>query len=882
MNHQYILYFSEIDKTSGKRVGGKGANLGELYQIPEIEVPPGFCITTDAFDDFVNTSQEYRNLLHTLMLITGESRVELQTIGERLRSHLENLEMPTPIQDEILQAWQISGIHHAYAVRSSATAEDLPGASFAGQQDTFLNVQGKANLLYNIKKCWASLFSDRAIIYRNQNGFPHDKVKLAVVVQRMIFPDVSGIMFTADPVTGNRKIISIDASFGLGEALVSGLVSADLYQVKSDKIIHKQIARKEVEIRASESGGTVREDIEEERKTAQSLSEENALQLARIGKRIQQHFGSPQDIEWCLAEGQIFILQSRPITTLYPLPLTNDDRIHLYLSFGHPQMMTDAMKPLGISVLRTFMPFGKDLPGEESHLLKEAGSRLYLDITPLLHYPQVRKWLPSILPAADELIGHAVQDFVTREEFQDAMKPDQHPDLSLIRKVMPVVFSIMGNILYRDNHQAIDQLNGFIREQVQVNRSRLEETSGLDRVVLIQNMLSSLFPEIIHRIAPFLPTGIVTYKMIESLSQKWLGDNDELAGISKSPPGNVATEMGLQLGDLADALRNYPEVVEYLEHTDDAGFLTNLPGVVGGREMLPLFQEFLQKYGMRGTGEIDITRMRWREEPTQFLPMVLSYVRSAQPGQHRRDFEAGKKEAEFMADRLVNRLRKKTWGFLKARIMQRLIKVHRSLIGMREHPKYFIVQNFDWIKQAIMQEANTLVAAGVLQSADDIFWFSLPEIKEMIARQQAEQKLIEIRKSQFRLDSKLTPPRAMTSEGEILTRQATVQTPAGALVGSPVSAGAVEGHARVVLKLEEAHLNKGDILVAPYTDPGWTPLFPLVAGLVTEVGGLMTHGAVVAREYGIPAVVGVEGATRKIADGQWIRVDGTRGIIEFA
>ena len=425
--------------------------------------------------------------------------------------------------------------------------------------------------------------------------------------------------------------------------------------------------------------------------------------MAGIGRRIQEHFGSPQDIEWCLAEDQIFILQSRPITTLYPIPLANDDRIHLYLSFGHPQMMTDAMKPLGISVLRTIFPFGKDLPGEESHFFKEVGSRLYIDVTPLLHYPQVRKRLPSIFSAVDESIDHAVQDFITREEFQDAMKPDRYPNLSQIRKVMPMVFTIMENILYQDNYQAIDQLNGFICEQVQVNRCRLEETSGLDRIVLIQDMLSSLVTEIIPRIAPYLPAGIATYKMIENLSHKWLGDNDELPGISKSPPGNVATEMGLYLGDLADTLRGYPEVVEYVKHANYACFLTNLSGVVGGREMLPLFQEFLQKYGMRGTGEIDITRTRWREEPTQFLPMVLSYVKSARPGQHRRNFEAGKKEAELMAARLVNRLRKKPWGFLKARIMKRLIKVHRSLIGMREHPKYFIAQNLDWIKQAIMQ-----------------------------------------------------------------------------------------------------------------------------------------------------------------------------------
>ena len=881
MNHRYVLNFSEIDRTSGAKVGGKGANLGELHRIPEIEVPPGFCIDTDAFDDFVNTSCEYQNMLRSLQLIDRKSHVELQTIGERLRSHLENLEISALIQDEILRAWRISGCHHAYAIRSSATAEDLPDASFAGQQDTFLNVQGKTNLLYSIKKCWASLFTDRAIMYRTQNGFPHDKVKLAVIVQRMIFPDTSGIMFTADPVTGNREVISIDASFGLGEALVSGLVSADLFQIKSDKLIRKKIACKEIEIRASTSGGTVKKDIDKERKTAPSLSEENALQLARIGRLIQEHFGSPQDIEWCLAEGQIYVLQSRPITTLYPLPLAIDNRTRLYLSFGHPQMMTDAMKPLGISVLRTLAPFGKDKPGGESCLLKEAGSRLYIDVTPLLHYPQARKRLPSILPAVDESIGRSVQDFITRKEFRDAMEPDRHPDLSQIRKILPTVFTILRNILYRDNHQAINQLNCFIREQVQENKSRLKETSGLDRIVLIQNILSGLLLEIIPRIAPYLPAGIGTYFIIENLSQKWLGDNEELPGISKSPTGNVTTEMGLQLGDLADAVRNYPEVIEYLERTDDAGFLTNLSGVAGGKEMLPLFHEFLQKYGMRGTGEIDITRPRWREEPTQFLPIVLSYVKSARPGQYRRNFKVGKKEAKLNAVRLVNRLRKKPMGFLKARIMQRFIKVYRSLIGMREHPKYFIVQNFDWIKQAIMQEANTLTAAGVLQNADDIFWFSLPEIKEIIKRQQADQSIIERRKNKFLMDSKLIPPRAMTSEGEILTSRATIGTPAGTLAGSPVSAGTVEGRARVVLKLEEAHLNKGDILVAAYTDPSWTPLFPLAAGLVTEVGGLMTHGAVVAREYGIPAVVGVEGATQKIADGQLIRVDGTHGIIEF-
>jgi len=303
--------------------------------------------------------------------------------------------------------------------------------------------------------------------------------------------------------------------------------------------------------------------------------------------------------------------------------------------------------------------------------------------------------------------------------------------------------------------------------------------------------------------------------------------------------------------------------------------------VPGGEDVLPVFLYFFEKYGMRGTGEIDVTRPRWREAPTQLVPAILSHIKGVRPGQHRLDFLAGKEEAELAAEKLLDRLLKTPRGFFKARRMQRLIKVHRSLIGIREHPKYFIVQNLDMIKQAILQESDKLVTAGILEHPEEVFWLTLQEIKEMIETQQVDRNIITMRKEKFQHDEKLTPPRAITSEGEIITAKPGAQVPPGALAGSPVSAGTVEGRARVILKLEEAKMDKGDILVAPYTDPAWTPLFPLAAGLVTEVGGLMTHGAVVAREYGIPAVVGVDQATRKIQDGQKIRVDGTQGFVEI-
>ena len=877
---QYILNFTEIDKKSLASVGGKGANLGELYRIPGIAVPAGFCVATHAYRDFVNTSKEFAALLRSLKFIDVESLEELKTVGQRIRTHLENLDIPVSIQEEIIRAWRKTGSRYSYAIRSSATAEDLPGASFAGQQDTFLNIKGEENILDCIRKCWASLFTDRAIAYRQKNGFEHDRVFLSVVVQRMVFPDVSGIMFTADPVTGNRKIVSIDASFGLGEALVSGIVSADLYKVRADQLLKKQIARKEIAVYALPEGGTAKVEIQGDKQTSSALSDEQAVSLARMGRNIEEHFGNPQDIEWCIADSEIYIVQSRPITTLYPVPEAADEKNHLFLSIGHPQMMTEAMKPLGISVLRTFVPFGKNSPRAESDLLLEAGSRLYLDTAPLFAYSQLRKRLPELLFNVDELMSRAVQEFLERKDFHAAAQL-RKTELALVRRAFPTVFGVLRNILYRENFPAIDEMDRFITERVKENRIKLQEVSGADRITSIQKMLPTLMPMVFTSVAQHLAAAIISYKLIERLSYKWLGDAAELRSISKSPSGNVTTEMGLALGDLADAVRNYPAVIEYLRQADDETFWEDLRVVPGGEDVLPVFLGFFERYGMRGTGEIDVTRPRWREAPTQLAPIILSHIKGVCPGQHRRDFLAGKEEAEFAAHRLLERLRDTPGGFFKARRMQRLIKVYRSLIGIREHPKYLIAQNFDLIKQAVLQEADKLAASGVLEHPEEVFWLSLQEIKDLFETHRLDRKVITQRKERFQYANKLTPPRAITSEGEIITPKPGAQVPQGALAGSPVSGGTVEGRARVILKLEEAEMEKGDILVAPYTDPAWTPLFPLAAGLVTEVGGLMTHGAVVAREYGIPAVVGVEAATKKIKNGQIVRVNGDHGFVEL-
>src|SRR5579884_1554008 len=291
----YVLGFQEIDKTKLALVGGKGANLGELSRIDGIRVPEGFCVTTEAYKRIIGQAPAFHDLLEQLSLLTVEDRERIREISEKIRSVIEGTPIAKDIDEAVTSHLTKLGENNAYAVRSSATAEDLPTASFAGQQDTYLNILGKDAIVRHISKCWASLFTDRAVIYRIQNGFDHRKALLAVVIQKMVFPEAAGILFTADPITSNRKITSIDASFGLGEALVSGLVNADSYKVRNGKIIEKKIFTKKLAVSALQDGGTKEHEIEPEQQDRQALTDEQILQLERIGRKIEAHFGHPQD-----------------------------------------------------------------------------------------------------------------------------------------------------------------------------------------------------------------------------------------------------------------------------------------------------------------------------------------------------------------------------------------------------------------------------------------------------------------------------------------------------------------------------------------------------------------------------------------------------------
>ncbi len=857
----YVLGFHEVGAHQVAIVGGKGAHLGELSRIDGIEVPPGYCVTTDAFRRVMADVPALDDLLDRLSRLDADDRDAIGVLSAQTRGVIEKTAIPDDMAAALVRPLAALGEDAAYAVRSSATAEDLPTASFAGQQDTYLNVVGPSAVLEHIRMCWASLFTERAVTYRLRNGFDHREVAMAVVVQRMVTPEVSGILFTADPVTSNRKVTSVAASFGFGEALVSGLVNADSYRVRDGEVVEKTVGTKEFAIHAAPGGGTRQEPVEPSARQRPALTDEQVVRLAELGRRIEAHFGRPQDIEWCLADGGFQFVQSRAITTLFPIPAAEDDGNHVYVSVGHQQMMTDPLKPLGLSVwqLTTARP------------MAEAGGRLFVDVTGLLSAATSRDRFLAAMGTSEPLMRDALRtvldrDFVPLADGDgprfvgDVPSPHLDADPSIVDELIAKTQASLATVTRDIGTKQGPELFDFILADFQNLRALLFDPKSLPAIIAAQDATTWLNDHL----------------------REWRGEENAADTLTLSAPRHVTSEMGLELLDVADVIRPHREVVAFLRGVENDDFLAELADLPGGPESRDAIRAYLDKYGMRCVGEIDITRPRWSEHPTAIVPVLLANIDNSEPGAGHRRFEEGRREAAAKEQDLLTRLRALSDGERKAEETKAMIDRVRTFIGFREYPKYGMVSRYYVYKKAILAEADRLVRAGVLRDREDVFYLRLQELHEVSRTGKVDDGLIRQRKEEFATYQALTPPRVLTSDGEAVAgTYRREDAPAGALVGMPVSSGTVEGRARVVLDLKDADMAADDILVTAFTDPSWSPVFVTIKGLVTEVGGLMTHGAVVAREYGLPAVVAVSNATRLIKDGQRIRVNGTNGYVEI-
>ncbi|NUW37670.1 phosphoenolpyruvate synthase [Nonomuraea sp. SMC257] len=878
----YVLGFHEIDRTALPRVGGKGANLGELSSIEGVHVPGGFCVTTEAYRAVVESDPAVSGLIDDLAGLRADDRAGIARAAGRLRGTVRALPVPEEIEKDVtrrladLTAEAGTGGDVACAVRSSATAEDLPSSSFAGQQDTYLNVRGERAVVDAVRSCWASLFTDRAVAYRVQNGFDHRAVRASVVVQRMVFPDAAGIMFTADPVSSNRRVVSIDAGFGLGEAFVSGLVDADNYRVRDGRIIGRRIATQSMELRASADGGTEERPVEEARCQAQTLDDARILRLERLGRLIEAHFGRPQDIEWALSDGEFHVLQSRPITTLYPVPEADDDRNHVYISYGHRQMMTDAFAPLGLSMFELF----HQKLGRTAGTV--AGDRFYKDLSPELSSPFTRAATLKSLGQVDVLMAAALRTVLARKDFVKDLAGGK-TSLTDVGPGGPLPLARQYLKLSReDDPRVVPDLIAKTEATVEELRRGIAGMSGDALFAYIEkdhDVIADLTFD--PRSVAAALIGIQSVNWVNKHIEEWLGVKNAADPVSQSADHNVVAAMGLDLLAVSDVVREHPEVVAYLETAERDTFLAGLAGVEGGEAVRRSLEDYLRAYGMHGQGDIDITRTRWSEDPTLLVPLILSNVRTLAPGERERKAERGRAEAERTMNDLLERIRKLPGGARKAAKAARRMSLIRHFIGYREYSKHALLQRYELYKRALLAEAGRLVLQGVIKEPEDVYFLSFEELRQVVGTGRLDYTVITERREAHETYRRMTPPRVITSEGEVIDGEYdTGKLPEGALAGIAVSSGVVEGRARVVLDMADAEVEEGDILVTVFTDPSWSPLFVSVKGVVMEVGGVMTHGAVVAREYGLPSVVGVEGATRRIRDGQRIRVNGSEGYVQ--
>jgi pyruvate,water dikinase len=830
-----VRSLDELTTADLPEAGGKGANLGELRRA-HFPVPDGFVITTAAYA-----------LAAEAAGVTGETPATA-------RVRLAASPVPAGIADAVGEAYRALGAS-AVAVRSSATAEDLPDASFAGQQDTVLGVRGEDAVLDAVRKCWASLWNDRAVAYRQTHDVPARGLRLAVVVQRMVEAQSAGVLFTADPITGRRRRAAIEAVRGLGEQLVSGAVNPDhfLVNTRSGAVLQR------------------RGDI---------LSDAQLRELAALGARIEEHFGRPQDIEWAIdREGKLWIVQSRDITTLYPIPATapqNEDDLRVYFSANVAQGVFDPFTPMGLQTFRLLSSglaaaIGSPVrdPALGASLYAESGMRVFIDLTPVLRDPFGRELPPRVM---------SVMEFRSKAVLEKLLEdPRLRPRGSKSRSR----FRVIGAALHTGAPQ--NALRALLRPDATRKRLLGELDRALadvripeplaERIDAYEDLILNFPPKYFPRMVGMVIPGVACY----ALANRLLGARakpGELQTVLRGLPYNPTTEMDLELWNIARGAREDPASRDALNARSPA----ELSAQYRARALPPLLQKemtnFLERYGHRAIAEIDLGVKRWSEDPAHLLGAIANYLKLGDEAiAPDVQFARGAREAEAMIKTLAARVH----GPQRV-VLRFLLRRVRQLSGLREQPKFQIMRVFALGHALIAPVGADLAKRGLLDTADDVFFLNLPELRRAFAGEDLRKTVMEHREVYRREQGRRHIPRVLLSDGT----DAETELPAsidGGIRGTPASPGIARGIARVIRSPIGARLEPGEVLVAPSTDPGWTPLFLTAGALVMEMGGMMSHGAVVAREYGIPAVVGVPDATGRIASGEHVTVDGSAGTV---
>ncbi|MGB1014111.1 MAG: PEP/pyruvate-binding domain-containing protein, partial [Nannocystaceae bacterium] len=712
---------------------------------------------------------------------------------------------------------------------------------------------------------------------------------------RMIPAEISGIAFTADPVTQHRHVCAIDASYGLGEALVSGLVNADNYRVDrwTGEVLQTRVGDKAIAIRPLPGGGTQTEDVSPADRERLALNDSQITELVALVGRVEAHYGCPQDLEWCLEKGVFYLVQSRAITSLFPLPKSllrrPGEPLRVFISFGHIQVNTAPFPRLSHAIFRRVLPIGKPTVGagydEQSTIVTAIAGRVFIDATPALSRFPTSVVIPKVIGNMDAVIAGRLRTVCSRPSFRRGPRKQRARVRALTSFGLPVMLRAQLFLWWYKPARAFES---FERLKVSVasvvTRARAEHPPGVERLRAATTAVAKLCGSDLLQAHPTVPAaGLMAWKLLEWFMAGKVEPGTTEA-LTRGLSGNVTTEMDLELGDLADLARGTP-LAKILSEAPPKLAIEKIRALGGTEVFIAAWDRFIATYGARCPGEIDFSVPRWREDPSSLVTSLAGMLHGSEPGHHRRRESEAREQAKAAGETL-ERTAFAVLGRIRGRLVRRLIICIRTYMGLREHGKFYMIQAFDELRKISLECGQVGVERGVFESAEDAFSFDFDELEQALddsSKIEAShwRETAVARRNELRSEAVLRVPAVLTNDGEIPPMPVAADLPPGVLAGQGVSSGVVEGVARVITDPTTEVLLAGEILVAPFTDPGWTPLFVHAAGLVMEVGGLMTHGSVVAREYGIPAVVSVESALSRIKTGDTIRVDGEKGWVKI-
>jgi rifampicin phosphotransferase len=852
-----IAWFHEVDLGDISLVGGKGANLGKMVRAG-LPVPPGFCVTTDAYKQFISEMGLWPEMQRLLVTLPAREA------GERIRQMIEKAQIPGSISRSVKEAYsKLNGGLAPVAVRSSATAEDLADASFAGQQGSYLGIRGNEKLSLHIQRCWASLWTERAITYRERNHFPHEQVSLSVVVQEMVVADLAGVLFTINPVTNQRDEMLINASYGLGESVVSGRVTPDTFRVarKSFRILEQTRGTKSTRIDMS-NGGTTESGTTQTERERLCLNDSALRRLYTLGEQVEKYYGTPQDIEWAIANEHLYLLQTRPVTSLAVNKIINrknpmhknqqdpfvwNDSLSgdfLWTKTNLGEAFSEPMTPLTWSVARFTFKDLVYLPGYS--MLGNIGGWPYFNFSSLataLHIlgmsrKQTIKTMEELLnirlPAGVEvpLIPYPRWKFipVLRNIFQYFSR------INRATKTAPVYLSGTKKWFTQcseklEHEQTLPGLLNIWQADIQEYLSR-----GFWVVLSTANESSDYTSKLRRKLMRLVgPEDANTLLTNLSVDKELLASLGPVLGISKVVRGEMSREM------------------------------------------------YLEQYGHRGTQEFELAAPRPVEKPGWLERELIRFQKepvdvNSMMGTQKETYAAA-------------------WGRFvatypgKAKSMQLKLQENARRARLREQVRSEYVRD-RWLVRLFALRVGVVTGLG-----NDIFFLTLEELLKVLLGDNAALSNIAMRKAMHQQLMDLPPyPTIIRGSFEPFewaadpNRRSDVydEHPLVAdqelklITGSPGSAGKVEGNVRVIESPADGdNLQTGEILVAVQTDIAWTLLFPRAAAVITDVGAALSHAAIVARELGIPAVVGCGNATTRLKTGDRVRVDGTKGMVEI-